>query len=307
MIDEPATETMQARAAGTGEQPLVSICIPTFNSAPFLEATLRSVLGQTYVRLEVIVADHGSTDATWDLLQAFGEDPRVRLMQGPPGGGAQANWNRVTDAAKGKYVKLVCADDPLYPTCVQEQVAVLEADAELAMTAARRDIIDARGAVLYRGRGLAGLRGRIFGPEAIRRSVLAGTNIFGEPGAVLIRASALRAAGAWSGNLPYLIDEDMYVRVLALGDLYAIDKSLATFRLSNSSWSLSLARQQAVQNREFHRLVRTRFEGVISSRDERIGRVRVEMNVWARRIAYFLLRRRLRVSDDICCRSSPTR
>ena len=46
----------------------------------------------------------------------------MRVVLGPPGGGAQANWNRATDQAVGEYVKLVCADDPLYPGCLTKQV-----------------------------------------------------------------------------------------------------------------------------------------------------------------------------------------
>ncbi len=223
----------------------VSVCIPTYNSADFVAETIESVLAQDHPSFELVIADHGSTDETAEVVRRYEHDPRVRFVIGEPGGGAQANWNRVTDLARGEYIKLVCADDPLYAGCLSQQAAVLDENPDVVLVASKRDIVDAQGRMVMRGRGLGGLQGRSPGSVAVRRLVQMGTNIFGEPSSVLMRASAVRAAGPWSDALPYLIDEDMYVRVLERGDFYAIPSSLATFRLSTTSWSLALTRQQS--------------------------------------------------------------
>jgi glycosyltransferase involved in cell wall biosynthesis len=275
----------------------VSVCVPTYNNAAFVAETIESILAQDYQSFEVVIADHGSTDHTLDIVRQFANDPRVRLILGPAGGGAQANWNRATGHAVGDYIKLACADDPLYPGCLTKQVAALENNPGVVLVASKRDIIDATGAVVYRGRGLAGLDGRVPSELAVRRAVLAGTNIFGEPSSVLMRADALRASGPWSDALPYLIDEDMYVRVLLNGDFYALPESLATFRVSKESWSLALAREQAVQTRAFHEIVRAAYPDAVHRRDLRIGGMRAEVNAWARRVIYLWLRGRLTTAD----------
>ncbi len=275
--------------------PQVSVCIPTYNSAAFVAETIESVLTQDHPSFEVVIADHGSTDETVRILGRFADDPRVRVVVGEPGGGAQTNWNRATRLARGEYVKLVCADDPLYAGCLSRQAAVLDSHPGVVLVASTRDIVDAQGRIVMRRRGLGGLRGQVSGPEAVRRLVQMGTNIFGEPSSVLMRASAFRSAGAWSDALPYLIDEDMYVRVLQQGDFFAIPTALATFRLSTTSWSLALAREQAVQNRAFHKVVRRAYPEVISSADMVLGGLRAEANAWARRLIYLVLRRRLRI------------
>jgi hypothetical protein len=82
--------------------------------------------------------------------------------------------------------------------------------------------------------------------------------------------------------------------VLQHGDLYAITASLATFRLSSTSWSLALSREQAAQSRAFHKIVSGASPGVISSADLVLGGLRAEGNAWARRLVYLMLRRRLR-------------
>lgn len=274
------------------------MCVPTYNSAPFVASTVESVLAQTYPHVELVIADHGSADGTWDVLQRYAGDPRIRLLRTPPGGGLQANWNAVTAAATGRYVKLVCADDPIYPTCIARQVEVLERHPGVVLVASKRDIIDAHGAVLYRGRGLGRLNGRICGRAAIRSTVRAGTNIFGEPSSVLARVNALRVAGPWSDRLEYLTDEDMFVRMLLTGDFFALRESLATFRLRSSSLSCHLATEQARQTVEFQRRIRRAHPDVVSVFDERIGACRAMVNAWARRLIYTVLGSRLEVSSE---------
>src|SRR6185369_16385153 len=66
----------------------VSVVVPSYNNAPFIEATMDSILGQTFEDFELVVADHSSTDGTWDRLQRYRADPRVRLLRTSAGGGA---------------------------------------------------------------------------------------------------------------------------------------------------------------------------------------------------------------------------
>ncbi len=87
---------------------------------------MRSILGQTFTDFELVVSDHSSTDGTWEALQPFAADPRVRLSRLAPGGGGPANFNAVTDLATGEFIKLVCGDDLLSPDSLAEQVAALE-------------------------------------------------------------------------------------------------------------------------------------------------------------------------------------
>jgi glycosyltransferase involved in cell wall biosynthesis len=275
--------------------PLVSVCVPTFNSADFVAETVESILAQDYPALEVIIADHGSSDDTASVLRRFAVDPRVQLIFGPPGGGAAANWNRATDRAAGEFIKLVCADDPLRPTCLSRQVAVLVRNPGVVLVASKRDIIDARGGMVLPRRGLSGLHGRTAAGGAMRAFVRSGTNIFGEPSSVLMRTDAFRASGPWRDALPYLIDVDMYARVLRHGDMYALPESLASFRVSGRSWSLSLAHFQAQQTRAMFRILEAEYPGCWTRHDRLIGGVRAELGAWARRVIYLTLHGRRRL------------
>ncbi|ANP71596.1 glycosyltransferase family 2 protein [Cryobacterium arcticum] len=275
------------------DEPLVSIVIPAYNNADYLDDTMKSVLGQTYTNLEVIVSDHASTDDTWAVMQRYSSDPRVTLLHTEGGGGALRNWNRVSQAATGELIKLVCGDDLLYPTIVAQQVAALVSTPGAVLAASPRDIVDANGVPVLKDRGLAGLTGVHDGTVAVRKTVTQGTNIFGEPGCVLMRRSVLEKVGWWDSRWPYLIDETSYSLVLLEGKFVGVPGSLAGFRISDSQWSVRLVNEQAEQAIGFHNWMAQTRPDVVSGLDRRIGNTRARIMAQVRRLAYLWLGRRM--------------
>ena len=274
--------------------PRVSVLIPTYNNEQYVEETMRSVLAQTYTDFELVVADHSSADRTWDLLQQFTDDPRVRLLTTPAGGSAERNWNRVSAEATGELVKLVCGDDLLAPDMLEKQVAAFDAhDDGVVMVASPRDIVDASGRRIVHNLGLGGLQGRVPGGKAIRRSVLRGANIFGEPCCVMMRRTALEAVGLWHGNPGYIIDQATFCRVLLPGDLATTPGPLAAFRVSATQWSVALSREQARSAAEMHRQLQEMAPGLLSARDVRIGNAMAALRAVQRRLFYLYLGRRM--------------
>ena len=277
--------------------PRVSVVVPSYNNASFIEATMDSILGQTFKDFELVVADHSSSDGTWERLQRYSVDPRVRLRRTETGGGAPRNWERVTTEARGELVKLVCGDDIIYPDCLRLQVEAMDANPSVVLVAAQRDLIDARGGLVNARRGLDGLTGRVPGRVAVRHTVVAGSNIFGEPACVLVRREILERAGGWDGRHPYVIDEATYVNVLLLGDFLGIDTALAAFRLSSSQWSVHLAREQSDQVIGFHHQLADDEPGLLSRADLFRGDAMARATAYARRLAYVWVGRRMHVGQ----------
>lgn len=90
----------------------VSIIVPTYNAAAFLEDALQSVRDQTLGDFECLVIDDGSTDASVELAQAFAErDKRFRSIVMPAKGGVSAARNQGLVEARGDWVALLDADD----------------------------------------------------------------------------------------------------------------------------------------------------------------------------------------------------
>jgi glycosyltransferase involved in cell wall biosynthesis len=274
--------------------PKVSIVIPAYNNVQYIAETLDSVLNQTYDDYEVVIADHSSVDGTKDVIEGYSGHPKLRILSPTPvGGGAQANWNRVSSEAKGTYVKLVCGDDIIAPTALAEQVAAFEEHPTAVLVASQRDLVDSSGDVFMKSRGLQGISGLVSGARAVRATVVAGSNIFGEPACVMFQRDLLAKEGGWDNTHPYLIDEATYARICFHGDVVAINRSLAKFRISASQWSVRLARQQSDQAIAFHKEVARTHPGVLSRLDLLVGNLKAVGMSYARRLAYMRLRKRM--------------
>lgn len=134
-------------------QPAVSVIVPTYNQAPFVEEAVRSVLAQTYPACEIIVADDGSSDETPAIIRSLAAEypEKIRPLLSRHNTGVSRNVNRGLAAASGAYIALLAGDDLMYPEKIEAQVQMLEGDARLAMCTHDIEAFDsASGAVLYR-------------------------------------------------------------------------------------------------------------------------------------------------------------
>lgn len=273
--------------------PQLSVVIPAFNNGRTIAETMQSILNETEIDLELIVADHSSTDDTLEQLNRFRGDSRVRVLQTPAGGGAPRNWNRVTKEARGELLKLVCGDDIVKTGTLARQVAIMS-DTDVALTACRRDIVDAEGRLLFPGWGLRGLKKRMSGAEAVRRAVRSGSNLFGEPASVMMRRRTLESVGGWRSDYPYLIDQATYTEVLLRGGFAPDLQTGATFRMSATQWSVALVREQSDQAKAFHRGVRREHPEAVGRLDVIMGNARAVLMARARQASYWFLKRRMR-------------
>jgi glycosyltransferase involved in cell wall biosynthesis len=215
--------------------PLVSICIPSYNSGEFIQQTLNSVLAQTYTNIEVIVTDDVSSDNTVQIAKAI-KDPRLKVFVNDKNLGVVENWNRSIELATGEYIKIMGADDLLDPTCIEEQVAVfLNTKEPVALVSSYKYVINHKNKVVIYKKGFK--ETILEGSDAIKRSVIDGSNMLGEPVAGLFRKADFLKAGKYRPCPIYMIDMDLWARILKLGKLYVIPKPLYSFRISPTSLS----------------------------------------------------------------------
>ena len=123
--DIPLRRELKAqRAARFARMPLVSVVVPLYNTPPkFLREMMRSVLGQTYAGLELVLADasdaaHGEVEKAVRAVR----DARVRYIRLAKNGGIAENTNAALAAAQGEYIALLDHDDVLTPNALYEAV-----------------------------------------------------------------------------------------------------------------------------------------------------------------------------------------
>lgn len=272
--------------------PLVSVCIPAFRGEAFIAEAIQSVLDQTWDGLELIVIDDNSPDGTCDVVRRF-TDPRLRLLSNPINLGAEGNWNRCLEEARGKYIKLLPQDDKLSADCLRKQVAALEADTQEALSFcfAARKIVSPRGRVLFQRAYPSKQSRRVAAEELMRSTLRAGGNLIGEPGSVLFRRSSADRAGIFDGSNPYVIDLDYWLRLLHFGDAFYIAEPLSMFRISKGSWSVAIGRQQVEHFVALLERTARRCPEVLKPQDVLLGRLAARTSMFGRRCIYrFLLR-----------------
>ncbi len=269
--------------------PAVSICVPTYNGGEPLRAAIASVLAQTWRDFELIVIDDGSTDATPEIVRSFA-DPRVRYLRNERNLGPQGNWNRCLDEARGRYFKLLPHDDLLHPQCLERQIRVLDDDVSerIALVFSGRQVIGPDGRVLTRRGYPGGREGRLAARDVVAACVRRGTNLLGEPGAVLMRKALVDRVGAFDATNPYVIDLDYWFRLLAHGDAYYCEAELASFRVWPQSWSVEIGGNQGREFRQFIRRAAPVVQACTSWGDRALGLITPSINNLARLVFYRL-------------------
>ena len=224
--------------------PKISVCIPVYNGAEFIKAAIDSVLAQTEQDYEIILVDNQSTDQTVALIRSY-QDPRIKLFINESNIGMIPNWNKALSYATGKYIKILPADDLLYPNCLALQSAVLEADTQkkISLVCSSRHIINDAGKVLFT-RKFSGRRLQLSSSAAVNRVIRAGGNIVGEGGAVMFRRETHEKVGPFNSNIFYLLDLDQWFKIMRHGDLYVLPDVLSAFRVSSTSASVVVANKQ---------------------------------------------------------------
>lgn len=227
--------------------PLVSVCIPCYNSEKTILSTLNSVLSQTYSRLEIIICDNCSTDNTVDLIKKV-EDPRIQWYINESNLGMVGNFDRVLSYAKGEYVKVMCSDDLITKDCIEKQLLPFLNDSEdqLALVSCEKWIINEKGEPLFKKR-LPGVDGLYDGKNWIKKTLKSGTNLVGEPGAVLFKNQIAKQTSGFQieKELSYVVDLNFWFKLLLIGDLYLIKEPLFYFRVSKTSESAGYGFSQA--------------------------------------------------------------
>jgi len=234
----------------TSDFPLVSICLPVYNGAQFLEGAIASILNTTYPHLEVIVSDDNSTDNSVELIKQANL-PNLKLFTHPRYGLAE-NWNYCLLQARGEYIKFLFQDDLLDPTCIEKMVTVAETDDNIGLVFTPRHLLSET--TLNPKHFPTTLHTGWSNLQFIQTGLLllADANLFnhphnkiGEPTCTLIRKSVFQTVGNFDSDFHQYLDLEMWYRIMSYYDIAFINHPLVSFQIhANQQTQLNLATTQ---------------------------------------------------------------
>lgn len=206
--------------------PLVSVIMPCWNRERFIADAIRSVLGQTFTDLELIVVDDGSTDGTRDVVASF-QDPRLRCLPREHRG-ISAAMNAGLAAARGRYIARLDSDDLWLPEMLATQVAVLERRPEIGVVYSRAECTDSDWKPLGMSWGYP-----LRFPDDTFRSMVHNDctcNI-----TIVCRRECFERVGTYDESFQTSEDLDMWLRVARHYSFAFTDRVLARVRLHGES------------------------------------------------------------------------
>jgi hypothetical protein len=197
----------------------LSVVMPVRDLAPYVGASIESILSQTYRDFEFVIRDDGSTDGTRGILRAWAaRDDRIRLFESDTSLGPAASSNWVVERARGDIVARMDGDDLAHPERLERQLAALDAHPEACLAGTLWEGIDEKGR-LVRPRD----RWRLANPSAFAPF---------PHGSIMFRREAFERAGGYRGEADFWEDLDLYRRLSGLGRLIVLPMALYRHRSS---------------------------------------------------------------------------
>jgi len=213
------------------DSPLVSVVTPFYNTASFLGECIESVLAQTYREFEYLLVDNQSTDGSAAIAAEYArQDPRIRVIRNARFVGQVPNYNGALRhvSKRAKYVKVVQADDWIFPECLEKMVEVGESHPRAAIIASYR----LRGREVC-GTGIEWPQECISGREVGRLQLLEGRFVFGSPTTVMYRSDLLAKREPFYSESSVHEDTELCYETMAEADLGFVHQVLSFSRVGN--------------------------------------------------------------------------
>lgn len=129
--------------------PKVSVIVPNYNHAPYLEKRLQSILDQTYQDFEIIFLDDASKDNSLEIFSKFSDDSRIcSIINKSNSGSPFKQWNKGLEKARGEYIWIAESDDYAAPIFLETLVAFLDSNPQVGLAYCQSYIVDEKSNIL---------------------------------------------------------------------------------------------------------------------------------------------------------------
>jgi glycosyltransferase involved in cell wall biosynthesis len=224
-------------------QPLVSIGVPVYNGAKYLQECIQSIINQTYKNWECVVVDNCSTDDTNSIVREFQEtEKRIRLVENKTFVDQTTNWNISFSNSNpdALYFKILCADDWIFPEYLERMVKEMEEHVPAGLCSSYRldeTTIHCDGLDIYKGNFRNG-------KEILKNQLMNKIDVTGSVSTVLYRVSDLKKLDYCPEIFRpgiYHIDTVLAYDLLYVSDLCFVFQVLSFTRRHNETYTSTIS------------------------------------------------------------------
>ncbi len=268
------------------DDPLVSICLLTWNRASVIRRSLDSLLGQTYKHFELIINDDCSNDATSEISHAYAaKDQRVRYCRNETNLKYSGNSNAAVERSRGEFIVFAHDGDYYHPELIEQWVRVLQDHPTAALAFCGLNVMNDSAEVVRTI--IEPFPALINGQELLHNML----KRFDSPifGITMVRRRCIDQVGKFDSRFPRITDVDMWLRLLAKFDAAYVNQPLIDVmprekghENSEVNWNII---QQLTEIRETN--IRRAFDAQSNQLDQFLAKYRTDRRkLYLRSIAW---------------------
>lgn len=245
--------------------PRVSLILPNYNYARYLDERIVSLLKQTYRDFELLILDDASTDNSCEVIKKYTYDPRVRTnLHTQNSGQVYKRWNEGVEETTGEYILIAGADDSCHPTMLEKLVDKMEANPRMGMAFCHSLVLSGNSRVEYSTRQWAidhHVEHWLADHDAHGREecthLLRGNEVIPNASGVLIRRAAFVQAGGFDLSLPLAADYLLWGQLMLHWDIGFVAAPLNYWRYHDKTVTAKTIKNQrdASDIEELYRVV----------------------------------------------------
>lgn len=215
----------------TDTNPRVSVIMPVYNGARWIESAVRSVIEQSVTDLEVVIIDDGSFDKTPEIIAKLAAtDKRVRSLRKENSGIAES-LNQGIAAARGEWICRLDADDLALPDRIERQLALIAANPSAVLVGGDLVTIDSEGNTV-KAYGYPTTHDRLV------KQLVNGGRFFAHS-SIMFRRDRAVAVGGYRPRITRAEDHDLWMRLAETGTLHGVGSEVIRYRLHEAQVSYS--------------------------------------------------------------------
>lgn len=224
-------------------KPLVSVIVPNYNHASFLEQRLNSIFNQTYHDYEVILLDDASTDGSYKVIKKYKINKRLKtIVNDVNSGNTFKQWNLGVNNAKGEYVWIAESDDFADPNLLKRLVDVLNKNQNVGLTYCQSNYVNEKNELigshsddLSKFDKELWIKPFIMSGKDLLKKYMICINVIPNASAVLFRKKAYEKIGGAVENLQLCGDWMTWSKILINNDVAFIAEPMNYFRIHQST------------------------------------------------------------------------